>query len=90
MAANNQPVDPSEFVEDVEEEDDDLPVLMSAKQVKLASGVDYEVMHETEVSMVENLVKRYTTEYLFNSISDLQDVDRIIVMELMAHRYSVW
>lgn len=92
-AKDSQPVDPSDFVEDYDEdadEEDDLPVLMSAKQVKLASGVDYEVMHESEVTMVENLVKRYTTEYLFNSISDLQDVDRIIVMELMAHRYSVW
>lgn len=93
---DTDPIDPSEFVDGYDSEaepvsdEEDLPIVASAKAVKLASGADYEVMHETEAQIVNNLVQRYTTEYLFSSISDLQDVDRIIIMELMAHRYSGW
>lgn len=92
---DTDPIDPSEFVDGYDgksepDDEDDLPIVASTRAVKLASGADFEVMHENEVRMVENLVNRYTTEYMFSSISDLQDVDRIIILEVMAHRYSGW
>lgn len=93
---DTDPIDPSEFVEgydgsqEPDDSDDELPLLASTKAVRLTSGADFEVMHESEAKLVENLVQRYTTEYMFSSISDLQDVDRIIILEVMAHRYAGW
>lgn len=61
-----------------------------AYEVTLPSGSKAHVMTEEERAYVEERSTRYTTEYSFSSISDLQDVDRVIMMELTDWRYNRW
>jgi len=85
-------VDPSEFIDEFDDAiDPEQGVsLTSPQDVTLTSGSHYEVMNAHEAAIVANLVSRYTSEYSFSSISDLQDVDRIIIMELTVYRYGSW
>lgn len=73
-------------VEDFEQEEPSV----GAFEVTLPSGSKAHVMTEEERLYVEERTKRYTTEYAFASISDLQDVDRVIMMELTDWRYNRW
>lgn len=77
-----------EFNED--ETAEGSPESHGAYEVTLPSGSKAHVMTEEERSYAEERTHRYTTEYAFSSISDLQDVDRVIMMELADWRYNRW
>lgn len=58
--------------------------------VKLPSGGTYHVLTNSEKQFFEDKVKRYTDEFHFTNISDLSEVDRIVVGEVLHHRWSAW
>lgn len=54
------------------------------------SGAFYKVIHADEKDYWESTVSKYLQDYKFTNISDLQDLDRVISMELMTYRYQMW
>lgn len=58
--------------------------------VTLASGAGFTVLTMSEVKYVEDRVRLYNNEYRWSNISDLQDVDRVIVAELLMWRWGLW
>lgn len=69
--------------------DIDVPVAESLF-VSAPSGSIFVVLTEDEVRYFEDKAVRYTTDNHFINITDLQDVDRLLFMELMCYRYSLW
>lgn len=63
-------------------EDDTVPV-------DLPSGGTH-WLYRREVTHFSDLVKRYLADNAFTNVSDLQDVDRIVVMELLCWRWGNW
>lgn len=68
---------------DEEEIDDGLVVDGS-------SGTQYVVLIREEAVWFENALAKYQEQYSFDNIADLQDLDRLLAMELLSYRYSVW
>lgn len=58
--------------------------------VSLPSGANFSVMTRDEVDYVTDRVARYLKDNHFVNISDLQDVDRMVMMEVLVHRWSLW
>jgi hypothetical protein len=61
-----------------------LPVPIT---VQLARG-SLDVLDDDERSYVEQLAADYAREHQFTSVSDLQDLDRLITFELLHYRYG--
>lgn len=59
-------------------------------EVTTPSGAVLPVLTEDEIGYYVDRAKRYTTDHKFSSITDLQDLDRILSTELMLHRYDIW
>lgn len=58
--------------------------------VSLPSGAQFVVLTPDEVSYVRERVGKYKTEFRYENVSDLQDVDMIVTKELFQHRWSLW
>jgi len=57
--------------------------------VILPSGAPFHAApHEAE--FVAELSRKYTTEFAFQSSSDLSDLDRVILFETLIHRWGRW
>lgn len=54
------------------------------------SGATFQVMTDQEVAYFQERANRYLTENHFVNISDIQDVDRMLIMELMCWRWGLW
>jgi len=54
------------------------------------SGAIFPVLNEDEKDYFEDVAARYTSDNHFSNITDLQDLDRIIHMELMCYRWNSW
>lgn len=63
--------------------DGDIPVT-------LPSGATFQVQTAKESDYLQDLIKRYLTDNHFVNVSDIQDIDRMLVFELMIHRWSLW
>ncbi len=64
--------------------------LEASYEVIAPSGVSFVVITVSEEEQFNNMVRRYTSDNHFNNVSDLQDLDRIIFLELLCYRYSLW
>lgn len=58
--------------------------------VILPSGAEFLVLTSDEVNYVKDRVSRYLTDNRFSNVSDLQDIDRMVMFELFVHRWSLW
>lgn len=58
-------------------------------QVRLPSGATFPV-HLEEVDYIIDRARRYLAENHFSNVSDLQDVDRMLIMELICFRWGTW
>lgn len=67
----------------VDDHDDELRMVM------MPSGGAFSV-YEREVGYFQDRVRRYLQDNHFTNVSDLQDVDRMIILELLSWRYSTW
>jgi len=54
------------------------------------SGSKYQVLNEFEADHYNNLAKRYQDDNVFINVSDVQELDRILMMELMMYRWGLW
>ncbi len=61
--------------------DEGLPVL-------LPSGAEFTVLTQSEVDYVRDRVEKYKTTYRWENVSDIQDVDRIVIFELLIYRWG--
>lgn len=70
---------------------DDMPDDYTGEYVVEApSGAAYTLLTEEEREYFHDVAQRYIGDYKFTNISDLQDLDRIIVAELLCHRWGTW
>lgn len=58
-------------------------------EIRLPSGAQFPV-HPQEVDYLTDLARRYMEDNHFSNVADLQDVDRMLLMELMCFRWGVW
>lgn len=56
--------------------------------VKLPSGAEFKVLTPSEVEYVNDRVHQYQRTFKWDNISDVQDVDRIVIMELFVYRWG--
>lgn len=59
-------------------------------QVFGASGSTFEVWNYEESEWFEKNLDRYLEQYKFENIADMQDLDRLISLEMQSYRYSRW
>lgn len=57
--------------------------------VIMPSGAPFPV-HSEEVDYIQDRAKRYLEENHFTNVSDIQDVDRMLIMELICFRWGTW
>lgn len=68
-----------------EEEKADTSVVVQG-----ASGAEFTVWNDDEAAWFNDNLAKYLTEYQFGNVSDLQDLDRLLGLELLSYRYSSW
>jgi len=59
------------------------------RTVTLPSGALFQV-HERESTYFQERARRYMGDNDFSNISDLQDVDRLLMIELLCHRWATY
>lgn len=58
--------------------------------VTMPSGAVFVVVTQSEQQYLEKLVVRYLEDNHFVNVSDLQDVDRMLIMEVLCFRWGLW
>lgn len=58
-------------------------------EVSLPSGEPF-LASPHEAEFIAGLSRKYTTEFAFVSSSDLQDLDRVVTLEMLVRRWSRW
>lgn len=58
--------------------------------VRMPSGTSQPVMNFRELEYLEDRVAQYHEHNQLTNIADLAELDRLLVMELMAHRIGIW
>lgn len=81
---------PYEDEEDYEVVERGAPSRQYDFQVETPSGATLPVLTQGEVDYYTERAARYTKDHKFTSITDLQDLDRILSTELALHRYDIW
>lgn len=64
--------------------------LMTPQTVIGASGASYEVLNQEEKSFWNKGLERYVEQFKFENIADLHDLDRVLMGELLCHRWGSW
>ena len=59
-------------------------------EVEAPSGAIFPVLNEDERQYFEAVSARYLSDNHFSNITDLQDLDRIVHMELLCYRWNSW
>ncbi len=58
--------------------------------VELPSGAFFEVLTEEEAEYLDGKARDYNSGFAFNNVADLGELDRLVCMELLVHRYQRW
>lgn len=66
------------------------PVYVGTLFVRGESGTEFEVLTTDEKDYFETNLTKYKSEYRFENVSDLADVDRLLSLELLSYRYTAW
>lgn len=66
------------------------PYGITLHPVETPSGATINLMHEDEQAYYAQRKHQYLTHNHFTNVSDLQDVDRLLTLEVMVYRWSVW
>lgn len=56
----------------------------------LPSGAVYYVLTSGESAYLSDRILRYQADNHFINVSDIQDIDKMIVFELLIHRWTLW
>lgn len=68
---------------------DDLQAEDQLEPVRLPSG-GLHYVHQREVAYFNDRRDRYLADNHFTNVSDLQDLDRVLVLELLVQRWGTW
>ncbi len=68
-----------------EDEEEDAFVVVEG-----AAGTQYHLLNMEEGRWFEVSLERYNEQYHFENIADLQDLDRLLGLELLSYRYANW
>lgn len=63
---------------------------MNPETVVGASGARYEVLNQDEKTFWNRGLERYVAQFKFENITDLHDLDRVLMGELLCHRWNSW
>lgn len=55
-----------------------------------ASSTEFQVLSEEEKHWFDVSLEKYMDQYEFENIADLQDLDRLLAMELLSYRHAAW
>jgi hypothetical protein len=58
--------------------------------VKLPSGATSYVLTDSEREWLSDKIERYLEDNHFKNVSDMLDIDKLVMFELMVHRWSMW
>lgn len=58
--------------------------------VSTPSGSDLHLQTPEEASWYDSRKSRYQTDNIFTNISDLQDLDRLLMLEVLSYRWGLW
>lgn len=58
--------------------------------VKTPSGGTFYVLTPEEEKLYKDRAQRYLNDYRYEDVSDLQDVDRVLMMETLIWRWGLW
>lgn len=64
--------------------------ILNMVDVTGASGTTFKVMGDDEAQWFTLNMQRYLDQYAFENIADMQDLDRLLALELLSYRYAVW
>lgn len=70
--------------------EDSEPQQQQFIEVTAPSGANVSVMNAGEAKYYNQISQRYQSDNLFKNVSDILELDRILLMELMCHRWSSW
>lgn len=59
-------------------------------EVVLPSGAIFTVLNQAEADYIGNMADDYATQYNYDNVADLTELDRLLSIELMCHRYLLW
>ena len=65
-------------------------VKMELIAVEGCSGTEFHVITVEEAAWFDSSMERYHEQYDFQNIADLQDLDRLLALELLSYRYASW
>lgn len=68
----------------------DEEVVAGPVEVEGASGAKFTVHDDKEADWFKLNMDKYLDEYQFGNVSDLQDLDRLLGLELLSYRYALW
>lgn len=74
----------------MEEYDDPDLIPEDGIEVTTPSGSTFKVLNQAEYDYFTDVSARYLRDNHFTNITDLQDLDRVIQMELMCWRWNQW
>ena len=77
-------------MDDIDFLNDDEYIDLPKVQVTTPSGATVSLLTDLEKDYYERVSQRYQTDNKFVNMSDLQELDRILVMETMVFRWSQW
>lgn len=69
---------------------DDEDVEDALVVVEGSAGTEFHLLNFEEGRWFEVSLERYTEQYHFDNIADLQDLDRMLGLELLSYRYANW
>jgi hypothetical protein len=66
------------------------PYGLQLYQVTSPSGSTINLQNEAEAIYYEQQCSRYTSDNRFTNVSDIEDLSRLLTLEVMVHRWSNW
>lgn len=58
--------------------------------VELPSGATYYTITHAEAEYLRDRISRYLSDNHFINVSDIQEIDRLITLETLVHRWTMW
>lgn len=75
-----------ELLQLLQDEDEESQLIA----VEGASGAEFHVLTVEEAKWYDDSMNLYTDQFKFENIADLQDLDRLLALELLSYRYVAW
>jgi hypothetical protein len=69
---------------------DDDEEVVTGIDVVTPSGATITVLNQSEADYYDQVHQRYLSDNKFKNVSDILELDRILVMELMCYRWGIW